>query len=546
MKILRIIAAILGLSAPAMANNYYGGPTISTTTGYATQQLSGIFSMAASSITYSTYTIILNGVTKTISASTITAPIYNGPMAMTVGSSITLTGSNGYISGKSSVTASAFFGDGSHLSNLPGPSGENPTYSASSKTFVNQVGIGTVGTLNSSLKLDVNGTAQIGPGAIKSTFTAAGSLLVPGNLGLGISAPSMQLHISGSEQSSGTIRVTGTDFTGASNAGAELYYSGGAFLQGYDRTAATYQKVILNGSSMEFQLQGISTGVITSGGNLGVANTNPQATLDVGGNAQFGLGATKSTFTAAGILLVPTKIGLKTPTPSASFEIGSPSTGSSTFQIYVGSSPAGNFSSLNVSGNSQEVRLSASRSVVDIDTDLGLFVDSNSGLFQAMRIRGDSGNIGINTTLPQSKLEVNGGVSWGSGAVKSTGSTTGDITMATNADLTLTGSGSVLTAPGPVNTIGDIKTDATTLYPNTDNADSLGKSTNRWVNAYVNGYFVLTGFTKAQIAGTTPAAANIPGLVNCSDCAIANTICQSTGTTIQGFKIMNTANTECK
>lgn len=94
------------------------------------------------------------------------------------------------------------------------------------------------------------------------------SMLGSGFLGLGITAPSMQLHFSGSAQSSGTIRVTGSSFAGASNAGAEIYYSGAAIFQAFDRTASTYQKVILNGTETEVQNAGTAVFNITTNGYL--------------------------------------------------------------------------------------------------------------------------------------------------------------------------------------------------------------------------------------------------------------------------------------
>ncbi len=60
-----------------------------------------------------------------------------GALLMASGSSITLSGANGFITGKSSITASAFFGDGSALTGISA-GGETNTY-ASSKTFTTNV-----------------------------------------------------------------------------------------------------------------------------------------------------------------------------------------------------------------------------------------------------------------------------------------------------------------------------------------------------------------------------------------------------------------------
>jgi len=64
-----------------------------------------------------------------------------------------------------------------------------------------------------------------------------------------------------------------------------------------------------------------STFTVKAAGNVGIGTASPATTLDVNGNAQFGSGATKSTFTATGFwepisktkaqvdTLVPTKVG---------------------------------------------------------------------------------------------------------------------------------------------------------------------------------------------------------------------------------------------
>lgn len=89
--------------AQATVNPPYTGTTISTTTGKATQYVSGFVKLATSSSTADTTNVTLDG-----------------------------TGNGTFLS---SVTAGAFFGDGSHITGLPG---EANTYT-SSKTFTSNV-----------------------------------------------------------------------------------------------------------------------------------------------------------------------------------------------------------------------------------------------------------------------------------------------------------------------------------------------------------------------------------------------------------------------
>lgn len=73
MRLLKILAAILGMASPAFgAGTYIQGPTISTNTGTVSESFAGTFNLAASSATISTTTISLNGVSGNISASSFT------------------------------------------------------------------------------------------------------------------------------------------------------------------------------------------------------------------------------------------------------------------------------------------------------------------------------------------------------------------------------------------------------------------------------------------------------------------------------------------
>jgi hypothetical protein len=86
------------------------------------------------------------------------------------------------------------------------------------------------------------------------------------------------------------------------------------FYLGNPDTSATPSLVFSNNA-------GTARVTFTDGGSVGIGTAAPATTLDVNGNAQFGSGATKSTFTATGFwepisktkaqvdTLVPTKVG---------------------------------------------------------------------------------------------------------------------------------------------------------------------------------------------------------------------------------------------
>ncbi|HVA65548.1 MAG TPA: hypothetical protein VNK24_01325, partial [Elusimicrobiota bacterium] len=80
------------------------------------------------------------------------------------GSSLTLTGSNGYITSQSSVTASAFFGNGAGLTNLPAPA--NAAYVNQPNTFTQSQTVNygvSAATGTFSGLLTANGGVTVGP-----------------------------------------------------------------------------------------------------------------------------------------------------------------------------------------------------------------------------------------------------------------------------------------------------------------------------------------------------------------------------------------------
>lgn len=60
------------------------------------------------------------------------------------------------------------------------------------------------------------------------------------------------------------------------------------------------------------------------------------------------------------------------------------------------------------------------------------------------------------------------------------------------------------------------------------------------------GLFVPYAAELATIQAWTPTAAELGGFVTCSDCADAYSVCQATGTTIQGFRLGLSGTSECK
>ncbi|MDD2773838.1 MAG: tail fiber domain-containing protein, partial [Elusimicrobiales bacterium] len=187
---------------------------------------------------------------------------------------------------------------------------------------------GNVSTLNTALagKLNTNGTnAMAGQLTVNSTVTITGNafsvnstdlVVSGGNVGIGTSAPNRRLSV---------FTPSATDFqiSVGDIAGSPYTYDIGRVSAG---TPAGYLKFYGNqtGGVDGYVFSGV-TGEklrILPGGSVGIGATAPGAKLDVNGDAQFGPGATKSTFTAAGNLTLPYGITAATATFSGAVSVG--------------------------------------------------------------------------------------------------------------------------------------------------------------------------------------------------------------------------------
>lgn len=241
--------------------------------------------------------------------------------------------------------------------------------------------------------------------------------------------------------------------------------------------------------------------VATTTGRVGISTATPATTLDVAGNAQFGRGATKSTFTATGQLFMAN--GASVTIPAAGMYVATATT-SETPALFVNpansrigvqtASPAGQLDIRVAVGDGLYLKSTAGVNIWNCANGSGGRADCNfydSGGNVTARILGDStvyfntgGNFGIGTSAPVTKLDVDGNAQFGTAPTKSTFTATG--------------------------------------------------------------IFVPRALTLAQIRAYTPVTAEIWGLVVCSNCASAGSVCQSTGTTIQGFRLGTTGTTGCQ
>ena len=98
-----------------------------------------------------------------------------------------------------------------------------------------------------------------------------------GYFGIGTTAPVTTLDVSG------TVRATGS-VTPSTGAGVELIYAGGAgSIYSYNRGAATWQPLTVQGSTLTLSTSGSSALYVNASQNIGIGNTSPSTKLSVTG-----------------------------------------------------------------------------------------------------------------------------------------------------------------------------------------------------------------------------------------------------------------------
>lgn len=230
-----------------------------------------------------------------------------------------------------------------------------------------------------------------------------------GDVGIGTSSPGASLEV---RNTGGTqVLLTGS----AGNTGVQFAPSGGFADLRFTTSDGADSKVmrlggggdVLTSRGAVLTLQGnegggeaiLSAGdggnyILLSNGNVGVNAGTPATRLEVNGDAQFGSGAAKSTFTAAGNL-----------------------------QLVSGSTVA----------SAGTLSISTAASAVLTGTP-ALFIDG-------------AGRTGLATAAPARTLDVAGDAQFGSGAGKSVFATSGALAIASAQNITMAGNGTVTGLP---------------------------------------------------------------------------------------------------
>jgi|GEM_PF-887991 len=283
-----------------------------------------------------------------------------------------------------------------------------------------------------------------------ATSTATPSIVLKntGNVGIGTTSPVSKFDVMGA------VRVTGTSpLFPSSGKGLELWYDSDAPDQGvliaYDRTAALYKKLVLDGSSLL-----LNSG---SGGNVGIGTTSPISELhvqnhdtswDYNGAAlrlsmsnddmyfyrpdenRFAIQTTMDgdASSAWSLSLNPNggSVGIGTTAPTAKLHISDPA---SVAVVRIESTAVGGSAQLNINSAAAGyphilfTQGGAGRFEIGQVTNNGNFYFNNNtqtGESGSAMVISKAGNVGIGTTNPTQQLTIDAGGSTNGIFIKST------------------------------------------------------------------------------------------------------------------------------
>jgi hypothetical protein len=296
------------------------------------------------------------------------------------------------------------------------------------------------GTINATSVL-VNGEALTGGGGVTAGGFTAGTgdvTYTTCNVGIGLSNPSCPLEVSGTAKFSSDVFMSGRALFRGMGIGKTGGSSNMLWNQQITNIAGwTYDSnVIVSSANSNYDVV-ICAGVneimrIEGASNyVGICTSNPQYTLDVAGtinacnvlvNGQVlsggGGGAPSGFAMGIGKTYTYCNLGIGVSNPTCPLDVG----GTAKFAQDVFMSGKMQIRGMSISKNSGQSNILWNQQVTNI---AGWTYDSNvvvssansnydivmcAGVNEIMRIKGQSMNVGIGTSTPASKLDVNGGI----------------------------------------------------------------------------------------------------------------------------------------
>ncbi len=429
------------------------------------------------------------------------------------------------------ITSSQIIDDGTTV-RIPGALQVTGSLVGTSATFTGSVNItGSLIVTTTAPELQVGatgvtlGNVLTDVHQITGSLRITGSLISNGNVGIGVANPTVPLDVNGYGRvtgiglnSSPTSIGTNPNYVRLTNTGGDFYVgqegnTGGSFFIG----SLAYDSVLYSGRPYNFIVNGVSRMYISGSGAVGIGTTSPNKSLEIlSTSEQLRLSYNSSTYSefrsdSAGGLLINAgasyiinyisgseKMRI---TSAGNVGIGtnSPLAISGYISLTIGNNAANSvgllkFRSTYNSGDGAEIYQNTSGTT---------FINAN-GSTPAMAIA-SSGNVGIGTNSPSTKLHVIQSLGNDAFAIGETGSNmrfrigqeasyTGNYINSTNIDLKLItyldgGSGGNMyfytsTNSTPVERLRI--TSGGTVQPGANGTQDLGTSSLRWATVYTS------------------------------------------------------------
>jgi hypothetical protein len=340
----------------------------------------------------------------------------------------------------------------------------------------------TDGVLSTNRTVSMSGkNYTFNPSTANSQFFINGTT---GNTGIGNVTPTAKLEVTSSTAGASGVKLTNllsTSPTVAANGkGLSVDASGnvilvpitggGVDMYTTDGALSTNRTVSMSGKNYTFNPSNLNSQFFVNGvnGNIGIGTTIPTSKLDVKGGTSIGASYAGVTAAPANGAIIEGNVGVGTNAPSTKLHVFTGIEGDSGFRLNnltsTSSTTTGNNKALSVDANGKVVlvpvvnTITAANTLYSADDSLtnnrtvGMggknltFATSTTSGTSILSVNGTSGNIGIGTSNPTSKLDVNGDINSNRGIFNSNQSNgqTYPSTLARNDESIVFAAGSVI------------------------------------------------------------------------------------------------------
>ena len=378
---------------------------------------------------------------------------------------------------------------------LGGSITNNANMTGAEMVILNNGNVG-IGTTSPTSNLYVQGSGSVNPFNVTSS-TGASELYVStaGNVGIGTTAPATKLEVTGT---SGAILTPIATFT---NTYSSTVTQVASFLcserfdgNSWSRSIFSFGVANSTNNSAAFQFTNIGVGSASNFLAMGIYGTGSILNM-FPASVNIGYGASAGSLNG---LIVAGNVGIGTTSPSSLLTVGN----NNQFTVSSAGVATGvTLASQYLTMNSNQFNTSASEMAINYNTgkNTNIYWDT-SGSKSALFVQGTSGNVGIGTSTPSQKLQVNGSALLG---VQNT--TSGTLLFANSANtytLTLQASSSMgsnltITFPPTNGTAGQVLQTDGAGFTSWVSQNATVASTTEWSK--------LTTFDKSfSLASTTP------------------------------------------